>query len=51
MELDEVIFAGNHEQANIMKALTTEPKGTKEEKHAKKICQRAKKRIGETGRS
>jgi hypothetical protein len=35
-ELDEVIFAGNHEQANLMKALTTEPKGTKEEKYGKK---------------
>eukprot|EP01047_Picozoa_sp_COSAG01_P099845 COSAG01_NODE_29791_length_629_cov_1.798113_1_plen_167_part_10 len=36
VELDEVIFAGNHEQANLMKVLTTEPKGTKEEKYGEK---------------
>ena len=36
VELDEVIFVGSHEQANIMKALTTEPEGTKEKKYGKK---------------
>ena len=36
VELDQTIFAGDNEQANIMKALTTEPTGTKEDKYAKK---------------
>eukprot|EP01043_Picozoa_sp_COSAG02_P030144 COSAG02_NODE_1911_length_10408_cov_1015.930449_6_plen_1138_part_00 len=36
VELDECLFAGNHEQANEFKALVSESTGTKEEKMKKK---------------
>jgi hypothetical protein len=36
VELDECLFAGNHEQANELKALVSESTGTKEEKMKKK---------------
>ena len=36
VELDEVLFARNHEQANELKALTSEGLGTREEKMKKK---------------
>ena len=36
VELDECLFAGNHEQANELKATITESTGTKEEKMKRK---------------
>ena len=36
VELDECLFAGNHEQANELKALVSESTGTKEGKMKKK---------------